>query len=105
MNTYSNTYTTTNTYTHIQTARSVWRVTSATPATHAGESLHVQYIHVFLWRNHKNMNKSLHVQYIHVFLWRNHKNMNNVVGLVTPVYAMDTYICKINVRTKQAKYE
>jgi len=31
--------------------------------------------------------------------------MNNVFRLVNPVYAMDTYIFKVNVFTKQAKYE
>jgi len=42
---------------------------------------------------------------IHVFLWRNHKDMNSVFRLVHPVYAMNTYIFKVNVFTKQAKYE
>ena len=31
--------------------------------------------------------------------------MNNVFRLVNPVYDMDTYIFKVNVFTKQAKYE
>jgi len=31
--------------------------------------------------------------------------MNNVFRLVHPVYDMDTYIFKVNVFTKQAKYE
>jgi len=34
-----------------------------------------------------------------VFLWRNHTNMNNVFRRVHPVYAMDTYIFKMNVFT------
>ena len=42
---------------------------------------------------------------IHVFLWRNRKNMNHVFRLVNPAYDMDTYICKLNVFTKQANYE
>jgi len=43
--------------------------------------------------------------YFHVFLWRNHKNMNNVFCLIHPVYDMDTYIFEDNVFTKQAKHE
>ena len=31
--------------------------------------------------------------------------MNTVFRLVTPVYDMDTYTFKVNVFTKQAKYE
>jgi len=42
---------------------------------------------------------------IHVFLWRNRKNMNNVFRMVNTVYDMDTYIFKVNVFTKQANYE
>jgi len=42
---------------------------------------------------------------IHVFLWRNHKNMNHAFRLVNPVYDMDTYIFKVNVFAKQAKHE
>ena len=36
---------------------------------------------------------------------RNHTNMNNVFRLVNLVYGMDTYIFKLNVFTKEAKYE
>jgi len=43
--------------------------------------------------------------YIHVFLWRYHKKMKHLFRLVNPVYDMDTYIFKVNVFTKQAKYE
>jgi len=42
---------------------------------------------------------------IHVFMWRNHKNMNNLFRLVNPVYDMDTYTFKVNVFTKQANHE
>jgi len=42
---------------------------------------------------------------MHVFLWRNHKNMNNIFRLANPVYDMDTYIFKVNGFTKQANYE
>jgi len=42
---------------------------------------------------------------MHVFLWRNHTNMNHVNHLVDPVHDMDTYIFKVHVFTKQAKYE
>jgi len=42
---------------------------------------------------------------IHVFLWRNHKSMHPVFRLVNPVHDMETYIFKVNVFTKQAKYE
>jgi len=31
--------------------------------------------------------------------------MNTVLRLINPVYAMDTYIFKVNVFTKQANYE
>jgi len=31
--------------------------------------------------------------------------MNDVFRLVSPIYAMDTYIFKVNVFTKQAEYE
>jgi len=34
--------------------------------------------------------------HIHVFLWRNHKNMNTVFRLVNPVYDMDKYIFKVD---------
>jgi len=42
---------------------------------------------------------------IHVFLWRNHTNMNHISRLIHSVYDMETYIFKVNVFTKQAKYE
>jgi len=42
---------------------------------------------------------------MHVFLWRNHRNMNNVFRLVNPVNGMDTFIFEVNIFTKQAKYE
>jgi len=38
-------------------------------------------------------------------MWRNHKNMNHVFRLSNPVYDMDTYTFKVNVFTKQGKYE
>ena len=38
-----------------------------------------------------------------VFLWGNHTNMNTVFRL--PVYDMDTYMFKMNVFSKRAKYE
>jgi len=41
---------------------------------------------------------------LHVFLWRNHKNINNVFRLVNSVYAMDTCIFKASVFTKQVHY-
>jgi len=42
---------------------------------------------------------------IHVFLWYSHINTNTVFRLVNPVYNMDTYLFKVTVFTKQAKYE
>jgi len=42
---------------------------------------------------------------IQVFLGRSHTNINHVFRLDNPVYDMDTYIFKVNVFTKQAKYE
>jgi len=41
---------------------------------------------------------------IYIFMRCNHKNMNTVFRLVNPIYDMDTYIFKVNVFTKQAKY-
>jgi len=42
---------------------------------------------------------------INVFLWRSHRHANRVWCLVHPVFDMNTYICKVNVFTKQAKSE
>ena len=41
----------------------------------------------------------------HVFLWQSHKNTNNAFRLFNPVYDMHTYIFKVIVFTKQAKYK
>jgi len=41
---------------------------------------------------------------IHVFLGRSHTNTNNIFRLVDPVFDMDTYILKVDVFIKQAKY-
>jgi len=32
---------------------------------------------------------------MHVFLWRNHTNMNNIFRVVNPVYNMEIYIFKV----------
>jgi len=36
---------------------------------------------------------------------RSHTNTNTAFRLVNPVYGMHTYMCKVHVFTKQAKYE
>jgi len=53
----------------------------------------------------QGLGSSAYVLNTYVFLWRSHTNMNTVFHLVTPLYGMDTYIFKLNVFTKQAKYE
>jgi len=42
---------------------------------------------------------------MHVFLPRRHRHTNRVFRLVYPVYAMNTYIIKVNAYTKHAESE